>query len=161
MENWKGRNVRETAFARSSLDRNVYALAVFLLVRGVCKNKARRSSELPRNRIIIVGLRAIALVIHRCFSPTGVFHSDRHMHTRLFVFLVSVMTSYICGFSFFLAAYVNAMDPHLEILPTGETQTKPIGSSIILTCKPKVDDPQLITDMQWIDPHNRQIDRLK
>ncbi|XP_020277616.1 fasciclin-2 isoform X2 [Pseudomyrmex gracilis] len=59
-----------------------------------------------------------------------------------------------------LAAYVNATDPYLEILPNGETQTKPIGSSIILTCKPKVEDPQLITDMQWLDPQNREIDRL-
>jgi len=49
----------------------------------------------------------------------------------------------------------------LEILPSGETQTKPIGSSIIVTCKPKVDDPSLVQGMQWLDPHNRVIESLK
>ncbi|XP_018302242.1 fasciclin-2 isoform X3 [Mycetomoellerius zeteki] len=60
-----------------------------------------------------------------------------------------------------LTAYANAVDPYLEILPNGETQTKPIGSSIILTCKPKVDDPSLISQMQWIDPQDRVIESLK
>ncbi|KYN04494.1 Fasciclin-2, partial [Cyphomyrmex costatus] len=53
-----------------------------------------------------------------------------------------------------------AADPYLDILPNGETQTKPIGSSIILTCKPKVDDPSLISDMQWLDPRNLVIEPL-
>ncbi|XP_076247561.1 neural cell adhesion molecule fasciclin 2 isoform X2 [Calliopsis andreniformis] len=58
-----------------------------------------------------------------------------------------------------LIAY--AEEASLEILPSGETQTKPIGSSIILTCKPKVDDTTLISDMQWLDPQNRVIESLK
>jgi len=66
---------------------------------------------------------------------------------------------------FLLAAYANAAntvrEPYLEILPNGETQTKPIGSSIILTCKPKVDNPLLISQMQWLDPQNRVIESLK
>ncbi|KAK2586946.1 hypothetical protein KPH14_009873 [Odynerus spinipes] len=60
---------------------------------------------------------------------------------------------------FYLAAYANAVS--LEILPNGETQTKPIGSSIILTCKPNVENTKLITDMQWLDPQNRVIESLK
>ncbi|XP_071576942.1 fasciclin-2 isoform X1 [Temnothorax nylanderi] len=59
-----------------------------------------------------------------------------------------------------LTAYANAADPYLDILPNGETQTKPIGSSIILTCKPKVDDPSLVNQMQWLDPLDRPIDFL-
>ncbi|XP_072756328.1 fasciclin-2 isoform X2 [Anoplolepis gracilipes] len=59
-----------------------------------------------------------------------------------------------------LTAYADAIDPHLEILPNGEMQTKPIGSSILLTCKPKVDNPSLVDDMQWLDPQNRVIDSL-
>ncbi|XP_029170812.1 fasciclin-2 isoform X2 [Nylanderia fulva] len=59
-----------------------------------------------------------------------------------------------------LTAYANAIDPHLEILPSGELQTKPIGSSILLTCKPKVDNPMLVDDMQWLDPQNRVIESL-
>ncbi|CAK9816691.1 Fas2 [Anthophora plagiata] len=55
-------------------------------------------------------------------------------------------------------AYAN--EASLEILPSGETQTKPIGSSIILTCKPKVDDTKLITEMKWLDPQNREIESL-
>ncbi|XP_018371028.1 PREDICTED: fasciclin-2 isoform X2 [Trachymyrmex cornetzi] len=59
-----------------------------------------------------------------------------------------------------LTAYANAANPYLEILPNGETQTKPIGSSIILTCKPKVEDPSLISEMQWFDPSDRVIESL-
>ncbi|XP_026668877.1 fasciclin-2 isoform X2 [Ceratina calcarata] len=55
-------------------------------------------------------------------------------------------------------AYAN--EPSLEILPMGETQEKPIGFSILLTCKPKVDDVKLIKDMQWLDPQNRVIESL-
>ncbi|XP_029660544.1 fasciclin-2 isoform X5 [Formica exsecta] len=59
-----------------------------------------------------------------------------------------------------LTAFANAIDPHLEILPSGDMQTKPIGSSILLTCKPKVDNPELVQDMQWLDPQNRVIESL-
>ncbi|XP_032677598.1 fasciclin-2 isoform X5 [Odontomachus brunneus] len=59
-----------------------------------------------------------------------------------------------------LTAYANAIEPHLQILPSGETQSKPIGSSIILTCKPKVDQPQLIDNMQWLDTKNQTIEPL-
>lgn len=59
-----------------------------------------------------------------------------------------------------LTVYANAADPYLEILPSGEMQTKPVGSSIILTCKPKVEDSRLVQDMQWIDPHQRVIESL-
>ncbi|XP_043677311.1 fasciclin-2 isoform X6 [Vespula pensylvanica] len=56
-------------------------------------------------------------------------------------------------------AYANAAS--LEILPSGETQTKSIGSSNIFTCRPNVENPKLITDMQWLDPQNRVIESLK
>ncbi|XP_046830695.1 fasciclin-2 isoform X7 [Vespa crabro] len=56
-------------------------------------------------------------------------------------------------------SYANAAS--LEILPSGETQTKPIGSSNIFMCKPNVDNFELITNMQWLDPQNRVIESLK
>lgn len=59
---------------------------------------------------------------------------------------------------FYLIAYANAAS--LEILPSGETQTKPIGSSNIFMCKPNVDNFELITNMQWLDPQNRVIESL-
>ncbi|XP_012538575.1 fasciclin-2 isoform X2 [Monomorium pharaonis] len=59
-----------------------------------------------------------------------------------------------------LTATVNGADPYLEILPNGETQTKAIGSSILLTCKPKVENPTLISQMQWLDPQNYPIESL-
>ncbi|XP_076169272.1 neural cell adhesion molecule fasciclin 2 isoform X2 [Ptiloglossa arizonensis] len=55
-------------------------------------------------------------------------------------------------------AYAN--EASLEILPSGEIQTKSIGRSTILTCKPKVDDTKLISDMQWLDPQNHVIESL-
>ncbi|KOX74827.1 Fasciclin-2 [Melipona quadrifasciata] len=54
----------------------------------------------------------------------------------------------------------HAKKPSLEIMPSGDTQTRPIDSSIILTCKPNVDDTKLIKDMQWIDPQDRVIESL-
>ncbi|XP_015433410.1 PREDICTED: fasciclin-2 [Dufourea novaeangliae] len=58
------------------------------------------------------------------------------------------------------ARFAYGEEASLEILPSGETQTKPIGSSIILTCKPKVEDTKLISDMQWLDTQNRVIESL-
>ncbi|XP_014206810.1 fasciclin-2 isoform X2 [Copidosoma floridanum] len=51
--------------------------------------------------------------------------------------------------------------PALEILPDGEVQTKAVGSSALLTCKPRVADPKLISDIQWLDPQNRVIESRK
>lgn len=59
-----------------------------------------------------------------------------------------------------LPLIAHAKGPSLEIMPSGDTQTRPIGSSIILTCKPNVDDTKLIKDMQWIDPQDRVIESL-
>ncbi|XP_011692317.1 PREDICTED: fasciclin-2 isoform X2 [Wasmannia auropunctata] len=60
-----------------------------------------------------------------------------------------------------LTAYTNAIEPYLDILPRGEKQSKPVGSSIILTCKPKVDNPALVSQMEWLDPENRVIETRK
>ncbi|XP_011499152.1 PREDICTED: fasciclin-2 [Ceratosolen solmsi marchali] len=49
----------------------------------------------------------------------------------------------------------------LEILPSGKIQTKPVGSSILMTCKPRVADTKLISNIRWIDPHNNSIESLK
>lgn len=63
-------------------------------------------------------------------------------------------------FLLFFAAYVNAdVNAELEILPIGETQTKPVGSNIVLTCK--MNNMDLVTDMKWLDPHGHEIDGLK
>lgn len=119
---------------------------------------------MPRNRIIIGGLRAITLVVDRdrryvfstsLTSATPIKHANIRIHTCL-----SCRYNDSLWFSSF-AVYANAIDPHLEILPSGDLQTKPIGSSIILTCKPKVDNPMLVEDMQWLDPQNRVIESLK
>ncbi|XP_033219613.1 fasciclin-2-like isoform X2 [Belonocnema kinseyi] len=56
-----------------------------------------------------------------------------------------------------LAGYSNASES-LEILPSGDIQSRSIGSSIILTCRPKVENPSLISHMEWVDPQNRVID---
>ncbi|XP_051157515.1 fasciclin-2 isoform X2 [Leptopilina boulardi] len=58
-----------------------------------------------------------------------------------------------------LTGYSNG-ESRLEILPNGEVQSKPVGSSIILTCKPNVTNPELISNMEWIDHNGRVIDSL-
>lgn len=47
--------------------------------------------------------------------------------------------------------------PELTILPSPAVQTKPIGKSVLLTCRANVENLQLLTDMQWLDPNNRTI----
>ncbi|XP_017782397.1 PREDICTED: fasciclin-2 isoform X2 [Nicrophorus vespilloides] len=48
--------------------------------------------------------------------------------------------------------------PKLEILPKSSVITKAIGLSLALTCKPNVQNPSLITQLEWRDPKNRKID---
>ncbi|XP_054731043.1 fasciclin-2 isoform X1 [Anastrepha obliqua] len=47
--------------------------------------------------------------------------------------------------------------PKLEIFPMQEVQRKPVGKSLILTCKPIVADPNLVSDLQWKDNMNNTI----
>ncbi|XP_046750082.1 fasciclin-2 isoform X2 [Diprion similis] len=55
-----------------------------------------------------------------------------------------------------LTSYANANN--LEILPNSELLIKPTGSSVLLTCIPNVTEPQLISDMKWLDHENRVIE---
>ncbi|XP_011306902.1 fasciclin-2 isoform X2 [Fopius arisanus] len=46
----------------------------------------------------------------------------------------------------------------LEILPSGDSQSRPTGSRLMLTCKPTGADPNIVTNLQWLDPFNRAIE---
>ncbi|XP_015114618.1 fasciclin-2 isoform X2 [Diachasma alloeum] len=46
----------------------------------------------------------------------------------------------------------------LEILPPGDPQSRPTGSRLMLTCKQTGADPNLVTNLQWLDPNNRAIE---
>jgi neural cell adhesion molecule len=66
------------------------------------------------------------------------------------------------NYDFSSAGQSAAMEHNsLEILPNGKIQTKPVGSSILMTCKPQVADTNLISNIQWIDPQNNSIESLK
>ncbi|KAI8036151.1 hypothetical protein M5D96_011011, partial [Drosophila gunungcola] len=47
--------------------------------------------------------------------------------------------------------------PILEIFPKQEVQRKPVGKSLILTCRPTVPEPALVADLQWKDNFNNTI----
>uniref|UniRef100_A0A1L8DM60 Putative neural cell adhesion molecule l1 n=1 Tax=Nyssomyia neivai TaxID=330878 RepID=A0A1L8DM60_9DIPT len=47
--------------------------------------------------------------------------------------------------------------PHLEILPMQSVQRKPVGKSLMLTCRPNVPDVNLVSDLQWKDVQNMTI----
>ncbi|XP_030382113.1 fasciclin-2 isoform X2 [Scaptodrosophila lebanonensis] len=49
------------------------------------------------------------------------------------------------------------MAAKLEIYPMQEVQRKPVGKPLILTCRPTVPDPALVTDLQWKDNLNNTI----
>lgn len=48
-------------------------------------------------------------------------------------------------------------DARLEIFPMQEVQRKPVGKSLILTCRPNVPDASLVSDLQWKDNLNNTI----
>lgn len=49
----------------------------------------------------------------------------------------------------------------LEILPNRPEITKAIGSSVALTCKANVQNPALISQLEWRDIKNRKIDNTR
>lgn len=59
---------------------------------------------------------------------------------------------------FIILATINA---ELEILPAGDVQSKPSGTPIMLTCKAKVDNINLVSNMEWRDPFDRVVSPSK
>ncbi|XP_022912718.1 fasciclin-2-like isoform X2 [Onthophagus taurus] len=58
-----------------------------------------------------------------------------------------------------ITVYVNANDnPALEIKPDLPVVTKQVGSSLALTCRPRVPEPNLVTQLEWRDPRGRLIE---
>lgn len=49
------------------------------------------------------------------------------------------------------------LQPRLEILPIQSVQRKPVGKSLMLTCRPDVPDTSLVTDLQWRDNLNMTV----
>ncbi|XP_049301474.1 fasciclin-2 isoform X2 [Anopheles funestus] len=47
--------------------------------------------------------------------------------------------------------------PRLKILPASSIQRKPVGHSLLLTCRPEVPDTNLISDLRWNDNRNMTI----
>ncbi|XP_058821614.1 fasciclin-2 isoform X2 [Topomyia yanbarensis] len=47
--------------------------------------------------------------------------------------------------------------PSLQILPAASIQRKPVGASLLLTCRPDVPDSTLISDLRWSDNRNMTI----
>ncbi|KAG7188302.1 hypothetical protein KM043_007962 [Ampulex compressa] len=88
-------------------------------------------------------------------------HHDENMSAETSSICISVLCIYVLRGTPTRPRLASTSAASLEILPSGEKQTKTVGSSIMLTCKPNVDDLQLISNMQWLDPHNRVIESLK
>ncbi|XP_065158421.1 fasciclin-2 isoform X2 [Atheta coriaria] len=57
-----------------------------------------------------------------------------------------------------LTVFCTAQKPTLEIQPKSPVIIKAVGQSLALTCKPSVQDPKLISQLEWRDPKNRKID---
>lgn len=59
---------------------------------------------------------------------------------------------------FLFSDYVKCQkEARLQILPIQEVQRKPVGKPFLLTCRPDVPDPNLITDLQWRDNLNMRV----
>nr|CAI5826296.1 unnamed protein product [Callosobruchus analis] len=59
-----------------------------------------------------------------------------------------------------MSVFVNALDvPSLQIQPDQKLISKEVGASLALTCRPRVQDPRLITQLEWRDPYGRRIEK--
>ncbi|KAF5301421.1 hypothetical protein FQA39_LY02150 [Lamprigera yunnana] len=54
----------------------------------------------------------------------------------------------------------GASPPHLQIQPGPDVQ-KPVGDQLALICTANVENPNLITQLEWRDPRNRRIETAK
>lgn len=68
------------------------------------------------------------------------------MANSLFLILLLISTS-----------SVLCRTPELDILPVASVQVKPVGSNVLLTCLPQVDDKSLVSNIQWLDTLNRTV----
>ncbi|XP_017471313.1 PREDICTED: fasciclin-2-like [Rhagoletis zephyria] len=78
-------------------------------------------------------------------------HSQRWRVCGLYAFAI------LCLCSALIDLTHAEVKPKLEIFPMQEVQRKPVGKSLILTCKPIVADPNLVSDLQWKDNMNNTI----
>lgn len=64
-----------------------------------------------------------------------------------------------CFFLFFLyfPEFAYGDEPTLEIFPIQTVQRKPVGKSLMLTCRAKVDNSDLISDLRWRGQDNMPI----
>ncbi|XP_037936021.1 fasciclin-2 isoform X6 [Teleopsis dalmanni] len=74
---------------------------------------------------------------------------------RLRSYAAVIAVLYMC--SAIIDVAFAEIQPRLEIFPKQEVQRKPVGKSLILTCKPMVPDPNLVSDLQWKDNLNNTI----
>lgn len=56
-----------------------------------------------------------------------------------------------------LLSTITCRNPELNILPVDPVQVKPVGSNVLLTCLPQVDDKNLVTNLEWHDTLNRSV----
>lgn len=83
----------------------------------------------------------------------------RNIYENLFVYNINVLKKNSKLFSrYFLADTAQSQSgPRLEILPIQSVQRKPVGKSLMLTCRPNVPDSSLVTDLQWKDYLNNTV----
>lgn len=62
-----------------------------------------------------------------------------------------------CIFSFSIADNVNCETPHLRISPSQAPLRLPVGKSQVITCQGKVENSDLISDLQWTNGEGLQI----
>ncbi|KAK0096394.1 hypothetical protein PV326_005595 [Microctonus aethiopoides] len=55
-------------------------------------------------------------------------------------------------------AWTNGESGQLEIFPNGETISKASGTQMMLTCRPRGENPELVNNMQWRDPLDRVVE---
>lgn len=60
-------------------------------------------------------------------------------------------------FFFFNSDNVNCEKPHLRISPSQAPLRLPVGKSQVITCQGKVENSDLITDLQWTNREGLQI----
>lgn len=121
----------------------------WMLVGNISNNKRKETTAKTRTWQINL-TRIIFLIVLKEWNESR-YDQSKTPKTIWNIYL------YFYSFIFTGLTLSAEIQPKLDILPMQSVQKKPVGKSLMLTCRPSVKDSNLITDLRWRDNSNNTI----